>query len=303
MITFKQLEALYWIAELGNFAAAADKLNTTQSAISKRVNELESVFNVVIFDRTRRTARLTEKGTELLLMTKDLLEMRNSVLERMSTPEVLQRRLRIGVTELTALTWLPQFIEAIKHQYPRVLLEPQVEHSSVLFDKLSDDSLDIVIVPDVQEDSRFKVHPLKSVTNAWMSKPGYIPNESTISLHDLSKYNVLTQGARSGTGVVYERWLSYHNIPLHKTLFSNSLVAQIGLTLSGLGVSYLPFEAMKPLVEKGDLTVLDISPSLPKVRYAAIHRADRDTFFYDNIVNFAEKTCDFSQLLMGAISK
>ena len=46
MITFKQVEALYWISELGNFAAAADKLNTTQSAISKRKNELESVFDI-----------------------------------------------------------------------------------------------------------------------------------------------------------------------------------------------------------------------------------------------------------------
>lgn len=300
MITFKQLEALYWIAELGNFAAAADKLNTTQSAISKRVNELESVFDVVVFDRSRRSARLTEKGTELLLMAKDLLEMRNSVLERMSTPEVLQRRLRIGVTELTALTWLPKFIEMIKQQYPRVTLEPQVEHSSVLFERLSDDSLDIVIAPDIQEDSRFTIHSLKSVTNAWMSKPGYIPNEGHITLQELSKYSVLTQGARSGTGLVYERWLSYHNVTLQKTLFSNSLVAQIGLTLSGLGVSYLPVEAMAPLINKGELEVVSVSPELPKVRYSVIHRADRDTAFYEDIVNLSQKSCDFRTMLMGS---
>ena len=34
MITFKQIDALYWIAELGSFEAAANKLNMSQSAIS-----------------------------------------------------------------------------------------------------------------------------------------------------------------------------------------------------------------------------------------------------------------------------
>ena len=36
MFTFKQLEALYWVGTLSGFAHAADRLNTTQSAISKR---------------------------------------------------------------------------------------------------------------------------------------------------------------------------------------------------------------------------------------------------------------------------
>lgn len=40
MLTFKQMEAVYWIVQLGSFEAAAAKLNASQSAISKRVLEL-----------------------------------------------------------------------------------------------------------------------------------------------------------------------------------------------------------------------------------------------------------------------
>lgn len=39
-LTFKQLEALLFSARLRSFSAAALKLHTTQSAISKRVAEL-----------------------------------------------------------------------------------------------------------------------------------------------------------------------------------------------------------------------------------------------------------------------
>ena len=52
MITLRQLKALHWIARLGTFERAADRLNTTQSAISKRVHELEFSVGRPIFDRS-----------------------------------------------------------------------------------------------------------------------------------------------------------------------------------------------------------------------------------------------------------
>lgn len=298
MITFKQVEALYWIAELGSFGAAADKLNTTQSAISKRVSELELSFDMSIFDRTQRSARLTEKGAELLVMSKSLIDMRDQLLERMADPAVLHKRFRIGVTELTALTWLPDLVKLVEENYPKLILEPQVELSSVLFDRLSDDSLDLVIVPDVHRDERFEVHPLESVENVWMCTPEYTSLNKVLSISEISQFNVLTQGPRSGTGLVYDRWFSQHNIQTSKTLVSNNLIAQIGLTLSGFGITYLPHKAMTSLVEQGQLRVLDIQPELPPVRYAVIYRGDRDSRLYKDVAYFAKKACDFSTFLL-----
>src|SRR5215217_3997179 len=106
MMTFKQLEALFWIGELGSFALAAKQLHTSQSAVSKRVHELELLFDTELFDRTQRTARLTEKGEEMFVLAARLLEQRDAAVEQFSKPGVVERRLRIGVTELTAMTWL-----------------------------------------------------------------------------------------------------------------------------------------------------------------------------------------------------
>jgi DNA-binding transcriptional LysR family regulator len=72
-MTFKQLEALYWIAKLGGFAQAANQLHTSQSAVSKRVHELELLFDTELFDRSQRTARLTEKGEEMFVLASRLL--------------------------------------------------------------------------------------------------------------------------------------------------------------------------------------------------------------------------------------
>ena len=68
MLTFKQIEALYWTVRLGTFLAAAERLHTGQSAITKRIQELEADFNVQLFDRSGHKASLTSKGHEVFLM-------------------------------------------------------------------------------------------------------------------------------------------------------------------------------------------------------------------------------------------
>src|SRR6478752_3008396 len=123
-MTFKQLEALYWIARLGGFAQAASHLHTSQSAISKRVRELEQLFDTELFDRSLRTARLTEKGEEMFVLASKLLEQRDAAVEQFGKPGVLERRIRLGVTELSAMTWLPRLIGVIQQHYPKVILEP-----------------------------------------------------------------------------------------------------------------------------------------------------------------------------------
>lgn len=298
MITFKQIDALFWIAELGSFEAAANKLNMSQSAISKRIQELEETFDVELFDRSKRNARLTEKGSELLDYAKDLLERRDYLLERVSAHEVLVRRFRLGVTELTALTWLPALVEALRQAYPKVQIEPSVELSSELFRKLENDQLDLIIVPDIHNDARFVSTPLKSVENAWMCAPGLIAEPDPVSLDVLTGCTVLTQGSQSGTGLIYERWLASHDVQMPKTITSHNLLVQVGLTLSGVGVSYLPKACLSHLIESGALRALVTTPGLPSIRYTALHRTDRQFGLNQNVAQLAVESCDFSKLLL-----
>lgn len=298
MITFKQLEAIYWIADLGSFAAAAGKLNTTQSAVSKRVQELEQHFNVEIFDRSKRTARLTEKGSEILLYAKSLLEGRDQFVERVSSSQVLIRHFRLGVTELTAMTWLPRLVGMIKTEYPRVSIEPEVELSATLFDRLMDDTIDLIIIPDVFNDSRCVTVPLKAVENAWMAVPELYPSDEVLSLSDLSGFTMLVQGSRSGTGLIYGRWLSSHEVAPSKTIHCESLVAQIGFTVSGLGVSYLPVPVTARLVKEGRLKRLPMVTQLPHIRYAVFYRHDRSSDFKKTIAGFAEQCCSFETFFL-----
>lgn len=295
-MTFKQLEAVYWVVRMGGFAQAANKLHTTQSAVSKRIQELEALFETPLFDRSLRTARLTEKGDEMFLLAQRLLEQRDAAVEQFQRPEVMERHVRIGVTELTAMTWLPRLIGAIQYRYPRVIIEPHVDASVVLRDKLLADEVDLMIVPEVFNDQRFLSRPVGVVDNAWMCKPGLVGPRTRLRMHELAAHRLLTQDDRSGTGLLYNRWLRSIGVQPDNLLFSNSVVALIGLTVSGMGVSYLPKKCLAPMIESGALEALKVSPALPPAIYSAFCKADQRSSLVTSIARVAEESCDFGRI-------
>ncbi|VTU30145.1 LysR family transcriptional regulator [Variovorax sp. PBL-E5] len=296
MFTFKQLEAVYWIADLGGFAAAARKLNTTQSAVSKRIQELESSLGEVLFDREKRQARLSEKGEQVLVLARRLLEHRDAAVEQLSKPEVVARRVRIGVTELTAITWLPRLVRLIRQTYPRVVIEPDVDSSLSLRDKLLADEMDLIIAPDVVADARFASHRVGTARLAWMCKPGLLPTSRAVSLQELASTTILTQGDRSGTTAMFKPWLQSPEFLQANTISSNNTLVLIGLTVAGIGVSYLPLACLKPLIERRALAVVKTSPSLPEINYVALFRSGRKSTLISSLVSLAQQVCDFSSL-------
>ena len=296
MFTFKQLEALYWIAQLGGFSQAASKLHTTQSAVSKRVHDLESLFDTPLFDRTQRTARLTEKGEEMFLLAGKLLGQRDAAVEQFSRPDVIERRLRIGITELTAMTWLPRLVELIQQRYPKVVIEPTVDSSPHLRDKVMADELDLVFVPDAFADAGLASTPVGELEHAWMCKPGLVATGTRLRLHEIASYRMLVQGPQSGTGRVYDAWMKERGAAPAEAIVVSNLVAMLGLVISGLGVSYLPRHCLMPLVEGGLLTLIEVTPGLPPMRYVALHKGEHRSALVASIVMLAQHCCDFSSM-------
>jgi len=297
MVTFKQLEAVFWVASLGTFSSAAEKLNTTQSAISKRVQDIEKQFDIEVFDRAGRTPKLTEKGMEIVARARGLLQERDHFVESASSSQVLLSQFRLGVTELTAMTWLPQLVSSIRNAYPRVTIEPEVELSTVLFKRLMTETLDLIVVPNVFNSPRCAVVPLQAVENAWMATPELCQDDVLLSLDDLASFTMLVQGERSGTGIAYGRLLARHQVVPTKTIVCENLIAQIGFTLSGLGVSYLPVPVTRSLLERGKLRRLPVREPLPDVLYAVLYRSDRSSAFKTAVATFAQQCCSYDSFL------
>ena len=295
-MTFKQLEAIYWVARLGGFSQAAAKLHTTQSAVSKRIQQLDSLFHTPLFDRTLRTARLTDKGEEMFAVAQRLLGQRDAAVEQFQRPEVIERRLRLGVTELTAMTWLPRLVQRIEAFYPKVVIEPDVDTSVALRDKLLADELDIVIVPDAFEDPRCEARRVGELEMAWMCKPGMVDAPRPLRMHELARYRLLTQSNKSGVGMVVDRWIGAQGMKLPVSLVSNNMLALISMTVSGLGVTYLPLRCLQPMIDSGMLATIKVTPGLPLTRYVALYRSEQRSTLIASVTMLAQESCDFGRM-------
>lgn len=300
MVSLRQLEALYWIVELGTFEKASARLNTTQSAISKRIRELESVTGIEIFDRSQRLARLTEAGEELLILARQMLDLESQMLQLKSSRAKLVRKLRLGVTELTAWTWLPRLVAALQERWPRIIIEPEVDMARALFERLTSGSIELVIIPEVFRDPDITSVFLADVENAWMAKPSLVDTgRGPMPLEELVRHPILTQGSRSGSGMYFNKWLKSQGIAVTRLISSDSLNAMLGLTVAGLGVSYFPRACFSPLVASGKLELIEVSPSLPPVPYAAMYASNRPSAFIEEVVDIARSVCDFSRQLQS----
>jgi DNA-binding transcriptional LysR family regulator len=100
----------------------------------------------------------------------------------------------------------------------------------------------------------------------------------------------------SGTGLIYQRWFKSLAVVPANSISSNSLVALIGPTVSGLGVSYLPRACLDSLLERRALEVVQATPALPDVRYVALHKGERKSVLISSLIMLAQESCDFSKL-------
>ena len=106
-ISLYHLETLLWIDRLGTFSAAAERLNTTQPAVSARMRELEQRLGTVLFRREGRAMSLTAAGRKLVRDCDPLLrDMQYALLGSGGYGEA-SGVVRIGAGEIAAALDVP----------------------------------------------------------------------------------------------------------------------------------------------------------------------------------------------------
>jgi len=144
-LNFKQLEAFVWVADLGSFRKAADRLNTTQPNISSRISALEDVLDTTLMQRDAGSVRLASKGQVLLQHARLVLRAMDTFAEAANNEMLLDGVLRLGVTEMVAHTWLRDFLRVLKDRFPNITVELTVDLSANLEKELFSRSIDLAL--------------------------------------------------------------------------------------------------------------------------------------------------------------
>ena len=66
------IQAFVEVADKQNFTEAAEAMYVSQSTLSKYIKSLEAELDVMLFDRTTRSAKLTYAGEQVLQYASDV---------------------------------------------------------------------------------------------------------------------------------------------------------------------------------------------------------------------------------------
>src|SRR5256885_16992513 len=125
MADFKAIETFMWVVTLGSFRGAAQKLNTTQPAISQRIAQLEHEVGVRLLQRDRRMVLPTPSGRQMMVYAEKLIGLRSEMLAAVGDRSAMHGVLRLGVAETIGPTRLAPMIKSGNHAYPH--LSPQIQ--------------------------------------------------------------------------------------------------------------------------------------------------------------------------------
>lgn len=260
MIDVKHVEAFYWTIRLGTQAKAADRLHVTQSAINKRLQELDRNSCSAVYDHSHTKYSLTEKGRELYEASSEMIDALGQLYELRGEASHVARVIRIGVTEYVSVMWLSDFIKNISAAYPELHIHPEVDLSKSLQAKLLAGELDLVFIPEEYITSDMESVRIQSIPLSWLSSKNY-PGASQIkNVVQLSKHPIIVQSPESGLTERCERAFAEAGVELKKIYGSNSIFAVLGAVKAGLGISCVPVDLVNLHFKGDDFLVVDITP-------------------------------------------
>ena len=133
-ITLKQLRAFVTVANLGQFTLAADKLGSSQSAVSTLVRQLEQNLNLRLFDRHTRLLRLTQAGMDILPIAARTVADIEGMVESSRELNALRRgKVTMAAGTVQAALLLPPLVHGFTRLYPEITVElHDVAEKSVL---------------------------------------------------------------------------------------------------------------------------------------------------------------------------
>ncbi|RAI59583.1 LysR family transcriptional regulator [Roseicella frigidaeris] len=296
MLSLRQIEAFQAVVESGSFHGAARRLGTTQPAISKRIAEMEAALGVVLFDRSRKQVTLTLAGEMLLPESRAMLDLRARMTNAVLDPTLFAGTVRIGVTELVALTFLPNWVSAVREAFPRLRLRPEVGLAGTFLRGLREAALDLAILPGQRPvEALLDSRPLGAVEMAWMRRPVAAAEAGPIPAAALSSHVVLAQSEGSGLQAAANAWLAEQGATPDVVLSSNSLSALCSLTIAGLGTALLPRARFAAQVVAGRLQEVTTEPALPPLPYWVVFRRDGLHRITGCMAELAEATADFAR--------
>lgn len=284
----RHLETLLWVVRLGGIGAAAQHLNLTQPAVTRRIQELERELGARVLQRQGRNVAPTPLGQSCLERAERILS-EVAMMKVAAGGDAAVGTIRVGVVESIALTWFQSFVARIEQRYPKVHLEIDADLAGGLAGKLVRRQIDIALLPGpVQIPGSVRIS-LGSCTMKWLGHPRFCAQDQALTAAALAELPTIGMPQDASVYHSMVNWFEEAGINPRFIHRCNSFSVMSLLVRRGIGVSLLPPELFAGDLAAGTLKILIEHPKAKDMEYSAAYLRATDNSLVPQLATLARE--------------
>jgi len=223
-----RLKVFVSVAHNLNFTRAADELHISQPAVSRHIQELESVYKVQLFERQGGKIGLTPQGEIFLKHAETIIAAYKALqLEMNLLTDNFVGELRVGASTTIAQYIVPPLIAKFIGMFPEVRLTMTSGNTEQIEQALEEHRIDIGLVEGSHRKPSLKYTPFQKdelvLVTGTRNKTA-----DEVSINELALLPLVLREAGSGTLEVIEQALAAHG----KKLSQMNVLLHLGSTES-----------------------------------------------------------------------
>ena len=235
-----KLRIFHAVADAGSLTHAGDKLNLSQSAVSRQIRALEDSLNATLFHRHARGLILTEQGELLFDATSAMTRRLDTASARIrDSEEEVFGELRVTTTTGFGTLWLAPRLPKLYEKYPDLKVDLMLEER-VLDLPMREADVAIRMKEPSQADLIRK--KLMMIRMCLYATPDYLAqNKPPKTIEEISDHRLICQNTESdqvGAGRSLVQHLMTYDI--RSLLTVNNYFGVLQGVLQNLGIGVLP---------------------------------------------------------------
>lgn len=278
-MTFEQLAIFVAVAEREHLTRAAEAIGLTPSAVSAAIRNLESFYQVELFDRVGRRIELTAEGHAFLPEARAVLARAKAAELMLAEMGGLSRgTLSVHASQTVASYWLPQVLMRFHAEHPGIELSLTIGNTTTVARAVLEGTADLGFVEGPVSDPALAVTKIASdevIVVAGRDHPWADGRE--LSPQDLAQETAwVMREPGSGTRAVFESALRAQGIDpltLKVVLEFPSNEAVLSAVRSGLCAAVVSEIAAETLLHEGQLVRANCM--LPARQFSCLHHKER----------------------------
>jgi DNA-binding transcriptional LysR family regulator len=238
----RQLEYFATVAEEANFTRAAARVHISQSGDSAQIKALENELGADLFDRSGRTARLTEAGREALPFARAALGAVTGLRQVVDEVRgVIRGRLTVGMVTACEVKPLFAALAAFHRDHPAIDLELVEDDSRSLLDGVHAGRYDVALVGIAgSAPEHLCTHVIVEEGLVALTPPGSdLAGAGRVPIAQLTAYPLVTMPQGTGIRAVLDDAFQAQGLVADVALVASAPAAVADLAARGMGVAVL----------------------------------------------------------------